>query len=312
MVKAAMHNAKVDCGGECTHQCHVDKNTAGKEPVFTLVSDDDFAMAYDAVPASLRACLKTSIAAHHAVYGIAPSMQKTQTERATAGFTVGECQKPVAWTAIVLTETFASGPRLVAALMPALLAGVQNVHIMRVHEQRGQTPWPHALLAALELAGQEQAICVDLANLAAYVTKLAHEMGTGRVLLLGESHGLAACLAHAIAHLPQCTVWAEGHAPSLYIDASCTLDMDRLTWAHPDATILQAHEQAESKNCHTHTQMSAVYTIPTEGMPSMCAPLTLFAGSESMWLYPELSLHYFMQRSVSLGLYLPEDNLEDA
>ncbi|MFI3272085.1 MAG: hypothetical protein R3Y11_08310 [Pseudomonadota bacterium] len=268
------------------------------------VDDDAFATAYDAVDASLRAHLKTNIALHHSMMGMAPSWQSKHTERATAGFTMTEHCRPISWVTIVLAENFASGPRLVAALMPALLAGITDVQLVRlVDYEGGESPWPHVLLAALELAGQEQVASACVQDVVAHVQAHAQahvqdhvqtKPTQGRIIFLGENATLKSQLSHAVARMPNVKFWAEGHAPRLYIDAAANFDMDLIRWAHPDGVV-----------CNEFTEgLSAVYSDgPASPQVSSKHALTLKKGCEALWVYTDLRREFFMQDAVSIGIF---------
>lgn len=267
---------------------------ASTKPFLCPVEDEAFATAYDAVDASLRARLKTNIALHHSIFGTAPSLQIRHTERANAGFVMSERRRSVSWAILVLTEHFASGPRLIAALMPALLAGVSDVQVIRLvskesEESGQQSPWPHELLAALELAGQEQVVSAELADVVNYVKS---QSSCGRVVLLGEDVQAQAQLAHAMAHMGHVNFWAEGHAPRMYVESGQDFDTDLIRWAHPDC-ILYAEpiEQAD-----------AIFSEDMSVSPCAHAPLVLQKGCEALWMYTALRPEFFIQDTVTIAL----------
>lgn len=268
------------------------------------VSDDDFATAYDTVDASLRARLKTTIAWHHSMFGTSPSLSMTHTERATSGFSMGHVRRPVAWAVIVVTEVFASGPRLLAALMPALLAGIP-VHVVRIVEDTEECrPWPAVLLAALELAGQELVAVAGVDDAVTYLQAKGGQgnMSQGRVLFLGDDVKVKSRLAHAVANMPHVRFWSEGRAPHIFIDAE---ESDRaaneecIRWAHPDCTISETF--TESVNAVYTTRDTALYA-GTETWQSSSCTLVLERACEALWLYTDLRPEFFMQSTMSIGL----------
>lgn len=278
---------------------------ASAKPFLRPVEDEAFATAYDAVDASLRARLKTNIALHHSMFGTAPSLQIKRTERTNAGFVMSERRGSVSWVTLVLTENFASGPRLIAALMPALLAGVSDVQVIRLiaEESReggelGQhSPWPHELLAALELAGQEQVAFAELADVVNYVKS---QSSCGRVVLLGEDVQAQEQLARVMTSLGHGKFWAEGHAPRVYVHSEDDFDTDLIRWAHPDC-ILYAEpiEQAD-----------AIFSEKVTASSCAHAPLVLQKGCEALWMYTALNSDFFMQDIVTVALFDADNDNE--
>lgn len=257
------------------------------------VADEIFAEAYDAVDATLRARLKTNIALHHSMLGVTPSLNVTHTNRATAGFAMTEQKQAVSWTVIVLGESFASGPRLVAALMPALLAGVEDVHVVRVTDgEQNASPWPQALLAALELAGQEQA---STAAVDALVNFIGEKGGSGRLLFLGDD-GAKSRIVHAVAKMPNIEIWSSTDKPRIYIDSEADFDADLMRWAHPDAVFCETVAEGG--------EVDAVFTVGDgqEYSHNPKAPLTLRQGCDALWIYPSLKPDFFLQQSVIITL----------
>lgn len=224
-----------------------------------LVPDRAFAAAYEAVPAHRRAWLKTTIAALHALYAEKPVIQTVHTSMPRNGMIVGDDCRPVSWTVIVMDASFASGPRLLGALMPALLAGVPDVSVVRMASDGSQ--WPDALLASLELAGQEKALALEPEAATAFIATLA-EGQRGRVVLLG-----AQAFHDSLAAVIRChglPVWHESRPPTLVLEAGAAVDSDVVAWAHPDARMLK-QEPGLSVSCEKGG------TIPSAASPERSA-----------------------------------------
>ncbi|WMW66076.1 hypothetical protein [Nitratidesulfovibrio liaohensis] len=151
-------------------------------PGIIPVDDAAFAAAYEATGDVDRARLKTCIARLHVLYGAAGSagavdMREGRTAtRWRQGFTSVEHVSPCAWALVCVDAAWASAPRLLAAVLPAVFAGVASVAVLRVG---GSGQWPAPVLAALELAGQEVVADVAPEALPALLETLAAGVAAG-------------------------------------------------------------------------------------------------------------------------------------
>lgn len=274
----------------------------------TPVDDAAFAAAYEATGDVGRARLKTCIARLHVVYGAAGGAgggevrQGSTATRWRQGFASLEQVAPCAWTLVCVDAAWASAPRLLAALLPALFAGVGSVAVVRVG---GEGPWPAPVLAALELAGQEVVADAAPVVLPALLDSLAHGgagQGMGRLLLLGEHPD--AMFAHARAlGVP---VWRDGPAPiigvagiSPEIAPSDRLDAAALRAAHPDAVFAEV-PAAPSAHGFQASLAAVACGLDHASVWLGHADLVLGPGHEWCWMHPGLSPAWFARRAVAL------------
>jgi hypothetical protein len=308
-------------------------------PGVVPVDDAAFAAAYEAAGDVDRARLKTCIARLHVLYGQAGlggtvglgagDVREGRTAtRWRHGFTSLEQVSPCAWTLLCVDASWSSGPRLLAALLPALFAGVGSVFVLRVG---GGGTWPPQVLAALELAGQEVAADAEPAAVSALLEALAASGGAGgaagRLLLLGEHSDQMAALArgHGV------PVWRDAPSPIIAI-ASCDNGIDKsdcpdgaaLRAAHPDATFVDvpalpgptSHAApsaplAPLSPLSPFSPFSAVACAPAHAGGWLAhAGLVLGPGHEWCWMHPGLTPAWFTRRSVALlPASPPPDNL---
>ena len=292
-------------------------STVGVVPV----DDAAFAAAYEATGDVDRARLKTCIARLHVLYGSASGLgagdvrEGRTATRWRHGFTSLEQVSPCAWALLCVDASWSSGPRLLAALLPALFAGVGSVAVLRVG---GGGAWPPQVLAALELAGQEVAADAEPAAVPALLEALAASGGAGgaagRLLLLGEHPDQMAALAR-VQGVP---VWRDAPSPTIAI-ASCGDGIDKpdypdgaaLRAAHPDATFVDVPALPESLG-RAVAPAPLVPLFPLAPLSAVaCAPahaggwlphtgLVLGPGHEWCWMHPGLTPAWFARRSVAL------------
>ncbi|MFW5735588.1 MAG: hypothetical protein ACOCWR_11060, partial [Oceanidesulfovibrio sp.] len=198
------------------------------------LSDAPFARAFDAVGEERRALLKTAIARLTTVYGVSDVQERHEIRNYGAGFAMSRRTSLARCAFIVLCQGFASPAALLGALVPALLAGVPEVVVVRLVENDPE-PWPDALLCAMELAGQELAVDLDLES---FRSLLADMPGVGfpyRCLALGSpADDMLAVLASRRRRGLDYRVFSEPAALSAWFDPA--FDYDGVAWMHPNAS----------------------------------------------------------------------------
>ncbi|GFM35588.1 hypothetical protein [Desulfovibrio psychrotolerans] len=283
-----------------------------------LVPDDVFGAAYDDVPAMRRAWLKTAIARLHTLHGSSGVSWGTSWRRDERqwrqGFTSIAEERPVEWCVVVLSRDHVSGPRLLAGLLPALLAGVADILVVRVAE--GGHAWHAPVLAALELAGQEAVVSLS----PDMMTQLSEHMrtcGAGRFLLFGDEARQMPCFYGWCGGAVQ--VWREpllhdiavaqeaGHAFETHgASDEERVDVEVLRWSHPDWSVVPVHapdgdwERAlisagDGQGFAAFAGPSRMVDIVPDSIPLMLGP-----GQEACWVWPGLPPAFFMQRRLSV------------
>jgi hypothetical protein len=245
-----------------------------------LVSDSAMARAYEGVTPAVHALCKHTLAVQHAFFDEAPDWEEQRLARASCGLRTRACNRPADWALVIFDAEYASAPRLLAALMPALLARVPLVLSACIPGP----PRPE-LLCALELAGQEQIYALDAPQSLDLVRGLAAQPGQGRLVLL---HRGALSALRAVADETGVPCWEERRAPVL-----------RICGSEPDAALIRlAHPDAASADKATP---DAVYCAEAEAAQAW-APLVFTPGMEGCWLHPSLAPDFFRVRSLTFGL----------
>jgi hypothetical protein len=267
-----------------------------------LVPDEEFGEAYESTTPERRAWLKTCIARLHVLHGAAGMTWGRAEKQWRQGFVSVAEIRPVDWTIVFLAGEYASGPRSVAALMPALLAGVANVLVVRIADEGA--PWAAPVLAGFELAGQEAVVNLAADRVPVLLSEMANK-GSGRFLVLGKiDEALKAAVARfALDCSPHVACWFEPVSGSLAIagaEDACDIDEDLLSWAHPDLQIVRY----DGENLEMVQEEGGFLALA--GTPDLVdivpdsIPLMLGPGQEGCWVWPELEPQFFMQRRLSL------------
>ena len=273
-----------------------------------LLDDGIFAAAYDAVTAQQRACCKTLIARLHACLGEETLQDDTRYLSLRQGFKLAALRQPAQWALVLWDAQCPSPARILAALMPAILAGVPHILACQV-ATGGAGAVPPPVLAALELAGQETAASIDAQETMRLLNTLAATKEPGRIALLGSAPWVAEALAvardHAIpawsAAPPRIALCPSAFvAPPEHKDNAnfCAPDYGMLRFAQPDAELVVLSEaKAEKKQ---------EYSCVISGLPRLKywlshSPLVLTPGHEWFWRWPDLDREFFMERRYGVA-----------
>ena len=162
------------------------------------LDDSVLAQAYESVGAGARSRFKLCIARLHAFWGERP-LKEASSRSYPQGFTSVRETHPVSYAFICCPAGYAYPERLLAACLPALLAGVRYIlpciitSAEAVLHSGSQTPahrggaGVEGLLAALELAGLEQTVHASEQHVLEGLKLFNTVFGVGRLVVLGDA-----------------------------------------------------------------------------------------------------------------------------
>lgn len=270
----------------------------------TLVSDQHFAQAYDALTPYERGLIKKHIAHLYSWIGRSPVRSTDTIQELQIGLTVRERCTPAPWVLVVVNEDMVSPAQLVAATIPPLMAGVENIMVARLGIG---SPWPFPLLVGMELAGVECAFsAADDQKIVSLARVLLKKNGPGIVLILGDEPALTVGeklvrdgLSCHVLHQPLIFgVWAE---------SKTQWDLSALRFAHPKGSFQYFGRKTTlppgfsmGKGRWADFCLSAFHAvyIPRargEGIMEQFS-LSFSPGEEGMWVWPQLSISMFQRR----------------
>lgn len=261
-----------------------------------LVDDERFGSAYAAVADEHRALLKTLISRLWD-WSCPERFVASSCERiGKGGWTAGELSAPADWAVFACGEDLDSPARLLAAVIPAIAAGVPDILVVR--DERA--PWSDSLLTAMELAGVEMVGELPKDRMQELFSGLAAGVGQGRLILLGDvdaemDEGLQPVF------LPAC---GEGVIVS---ETEDFLDIASLRFAHPSLALrvygdISVPEGGLAEPGQGRWQDDcAVVAFVDDGLVREAAgsfPLVLGAGNEFCWVWPQLRPAFFVNHCV--------------
>lgn len=262
--------------------------------------DEKQAAAYEACPSDFRASLKTAIAFTFHLWGESASRFETRLENSHSGFVHTLSCRPAAWTLALLSPGYLSPARFIAAILPAILAGVGKILVASLDAAPSS-----ALCAAVELAGLEDMFIFPSGtdDIPRLIRELHAQHPDGRVLLFpsaaNEESGIS--IARQTAKELKIHLWRDDPVPRLSLIPPSgkngagekhehILRRDIVAWAHGDAEILDREEYGIA----AHFVQEYADAFPDSQAP----PLSFGPGLEACWIHPFLTPEYFRTRTL--------------
>ena len=247
-----------------------------------------YADAYESTPAELRALLKTAIAFAFHRWQPACDEQRTERRSARAGFRHSESSRPAGWALAHLGPGFASPARLLAALVPAVLAGVGRILIV------SEAPFSPAVCTALELAGLEDSFLLDADQMPGLYEDLRALCPDGRVLAFPAADGSLTEAQKELLHsaaLDGMPHFRDLPSPRLLcLHAPGSPAENSLRWLYPDAEFL-TEAAPDIRAAYAEEESPEL-----GGLPFVCGP-----GMEACW--PGPSPEFYRTRTCSAFLF---------
>ena len=280
------------------------------------LDDSCFAAAYEAVSPERRALMKTAIARLHAWHSPLPAPRWSCERRWQQGFFSRESVEPMQVCLLLFDAYFASPAKLLAALMPALSSGVGTVLAVRTTVE-GDLPCPPEVLAALELAGQENVVELLPEKARALFSELARNDVTCAALTFGRTREL---VPPGFADGAARRIWNPefGDELSVWLEGEDDVDLAALSFAHPQAKIivygaerelprgLFQHQEGDFASFLSRLPRAAYAPDKLLNEVSSSAALALGPGHEACWIWPALCPDFFLARRLTWGM-LPEN-----
>jgi hypothetical protein len=274
-----------------------------------FVPDDAlFARAYNDIADRDRAWIKSGIARLYDWYGPRKDVGGEISRRWRAGFDTRLVYDAVDFSVILFDGSLLSPSRLLAALIPAIAGGVENVLAVRVSNG---SPWRKAILTGLELAGQE--LVADMTELQA--RKLFNELREtnlpGAVTVLGPR--AAVIKTNELQAASRISFWRPRYtrAAAIWMDDETTFDLEALAFIHPDIVFsvfgvepsLPADNfsyEGDGFESFLDAIMDVAY-VPAERVPlaQKKAKIVLGPGQEGGWVWPDLHPEHFQFHSIA-------------
>lgn len=268
------------------------------------MDDAHAAQAYEQTPAPRRALLKTAIALHVQLWGEAPAEEIRRVASSARGFVHARADRPAAWTLAVVDPAHAAPARLLAALLPAALAGVEA--IMVVFPERQPTP---PLSVALELAGLENVYVLPATanpGLPDVVRELAAR-AEGRMLLFPTARSRLAepfMSLRETARRQRIRLWQDRPEPRIAVAGQPGPDAQNLLrWAHGDAVLAPVSAFSPQAGSVDRAKRLDACWAPAPEMPVPGCPLILTPGLEAFWLADRLDRGFFRTFTHTVGLF---------
>ncbi len=260
------------------------------------IEDTIRAQAYEHAGNQERQMLKTAIA-YHALDGESPSVQSSVLEYKNKGFWQRKHSAPAPTLFILCGAEYSSPARLIAATMPALLAGVSRTVFIQIG-----TPCP-ALLLALELLGIEEAYALpDLIFALEFLRQLDKSelpCHNQRLLLLHPAQSLLSLRPMLEdLHMP---FYEEARPPRIFMAPTVGESMaQNIGYAQPDAVqTANPFDFAHAYYGVDRPSQNVLAQAVCQGTARYDQHLT--QGMEACWHMWGLSKDFFLNHCIMAG-----------
>ena len=269
------------------------------------VGDELFAHAYEMVPGPRRALLKTCIARLFEWYGPSRVTAVRRAEEWRGGFASVQETLPADYAVILFGPGLMSSIRLLAAVVPALSCGVDNVLAVRL----GSGEWPDSLLAGLELAGIEPVVEMDAERVKELLEELDGDGFRGIVLGVELEQGVFRSTRFPTRRIQFSCLKCDRRV-SVWLDPEDPFDLEGLAFAHPDfdfvvhgsgAPLPAGFSRGENDFQSFLNAIREVACVPASRVGEALdrARLVLGPGQEGCWLWPQLRPEHFHFHSTA-------------
>ncbi|WP_022662681.1 hypothetical protein [Paucidesulfovibrio longus] len=274
------------------------------------LDDETFAAAYEAVSAERRALLKTAIARQYAWRAPAPCSETRCARVWTQGFESLELAAPADVCLLLFDASCASPARILAALLPALNAGIGTV--LAVHARGPQdAPSSEAVLAAFELAGQEAVLELPRGKVRELIEASTENGESCIVLAFGGTSGL---VPDGFADGFSRRLWTAPAQAGIAVfleGEGADADLEALAFAHPDGRFQVAGADSplpDDRFAHLGPEFDhivraggqACFASGSSAEDALAAfPLVFGPGHEACWLFPDLHSEFFQVRRTA-------------
>ncbi|MBQ8173140.1 MAG: hypothetical protein IJ474_01275 [Mailhella sp.] len=258
--------------------------------------DSLYADAYESTPAELRALLKTAIAFSFHRWTNMDGEKREMRSCSRSGFCHSENSRSADWVLAVLGSGFASPARLLAALIPAIIAGTGRILIV------SEAPFTPSICTALELAGLEDSFVMEGDCLHGLYEDLRSLSPDGRIAFFANADGSISSAQKTLMHaaaLDGIPRLRDLPAPRiLSLHGAGSEAEKRLFWLHPDAEIFR--EAAPGLRTAFVPDAAACPRNAATSAPFICGP-----GMEACW--PGPSPEFYRTSSCSAFLFQEND-----
>lgn len=273
--------------------------------IHELVVDDTlFARAYENSADHHRALMKTCIARLYDWYGPRQQVGGRVSHSWRSGLESQQLNEPVDCTLILLDDSLLSPIRLLAALVPALVSGCENILVARLdcHE----SPWSESILTGLELAGQERVVDVTAEQLDTVLAEIEQNGGRGCVVDLRQEPDSSLQSSRI-----QYVAPSFNRRAIIWTNDEQGVDIDALSFAHPDVTFTVFGRESELPTSQFSFD-GTEFEIPDSTISDVIyadnalheealsvAKLVLGPGNEGCWIWSEITPELFQSHCIS-------------
>jgi hypothetical protein len=278
---------------------------ADKEWSRLLVTDQELEEAYGKVGDLKRSWIKKHLAYLFSFYGHEVSLEKTRTYRQRTGFVYNEAIIPVPAAVMVADSCPGTWNRVLAALVPAIAAGVDNISAFLLRSKQGVCP---EMFTALELAGIEDIFIIEHAQAGA-VMEMSMNINAVILDLCSQTFVPADFSQRSAIFKTYIRLYFAGKPRGLiWAGEQEDWDYETVRWANPDMEFTVSGPKAESaprdfrRSALQDSEILEgkwdIFLGPEHMFNSAGITRGFSRGLEPFWLWPEIDKALFMTNRV--------------
>lgn len=276
-----------------------------------IVDEQEFVRSYNHISPLYRTLIKKDIAQIINWYGLDRIKEVAKEYFFQQGFYFVRVIKPKTWALTFLDPRLTSPSLLLAAVLPAKLAGVKNIGLIRLKGESSEDDWPQRQLLALELAGVENVYSLTQKDAERLIRELSEKNIDLSLINLGWTEISFPLSLFRNKHISLYCPWIPQKG-GVWFKNDLNFDWQTLEFFFPELELSFWNQEKDNQPAkekkgkadwdHFLEQEFDVLFLDKTDIDQLATqiPIILGPGEEFFWLWPELELNFFCSTRLSV------------
>lgn len=277
-----------------------------------IVDEQEFVRSYNHISPLYRTLIKKDIAQIINWYGLDRIKEVAQEYFFQQEFSFVRVIKPKTWALIFLDPRLTSPSLLLAAVLPAKLAGVKNIGLIRLKdESSSEDDWPQRQLLALELAGVENVYSLPQKEAERLIRELSEKNIDLSLINLGWTEVSFPLSLFRNKHISLYWPWIPQKG-GVWFKNDLNFDWQALEFFFPELELRFWNQEKDNQPAKEikgeadwdqflKQDFDILFLDKTDiDQLATQVPIILGPGEEFFWLWPELELNFFCSTRLSV------------
>ncbi|WP_457572294.1 hypothetical protein [Desulfovulcanus sp.] len=269
------------------------------------LDDQILAQSYEQLGDVKRSWLKKLIAHLYNYYGRKNCQEKMVSMAYAQGFKSYVRISPWNLLVCVIDNQFKAANKVLAAIMPALMAGTKEIIVILENSEHKEMP--EQILVGLELMGVENILLMDKENISNFMQEIVSNNAVDGLFCLGDKE-----IVSQLVGQKNYFFWSPRPVKlaGLVVDTDLNWDVEILSWANPDLEFIVLTDKKgndwsgnfrvfEGREEDFWSQdFDVLFASEKEFLKNRRITLGFGPGQESSWIWPELDGSFFYHRQI--------------